>query len=384
MGKKTAMELPPGWEACWSEEYQRHYYQDHNTQTTTWEDPRVLPDVAPPACKEPAAEKVAAEKLAPWDMHDMRQATDGVDASASAIPHDEQPCAPWDKAALHQKDVNAARRAQKEQKEKPTFEDVEEKPQEKPRAGGPLDRVGKVWVPGLGWIEQPSAGMETGYEEFDPQDFDPPDVAEGETHITDDKIMRIKDGSMYVGQTDYHKRPHGHGHLMLPDSSQHVGYFEQGRANGAGMAQTPNGMVAEGEWRDNHRQGIFKVIDAKGIQWIEKYNVEGKKTARKKVKKSVPNPAYVEGGEAPATIEVPEDPVEPAAECWTCGGLFHRSVNNDYACRKHKGKWIIDRRYQGEASAPGVWNCCANTNQADRGCVFMQHKLDHGECIPKN
>ena len=65
------------------------------------------------------------------------------------------------------------------------------------------------------------------YEDFDPSNFEPPDVLEGETYITNDKIVRIKDGGMFVGQTDYAGLPHGHGYLMLCDGAQHVGHFEK-------------------------------------------------------------------------------------------------------------------------------------------------------------
>jgi len=235
----------------------------------------------------------------------------------------------------------------------------------------------------MGWQEkiQPAADP-SGYAEFDdfdPSNYDPPDIGKGETYISDDKILRMKDGSMFVGQTDYNKRPNGHGHLMLADGSQHIGYFEEGRAMGAGLAQIGNGTCVEGEWRDNRRYGSFQLVDAKGVKWIEKYDVEGKKVARKKVKLSVPNPEFVEGGEAPVSIGVPEDPGDPALECWTCQGLFHKLYNNDYACRKHKGRWIQDKRYHGGGEAPGVWNCCANENRHDPGCVFLKHKLDHGD-----
>jgi len=166
---------------------------------------------------------------------------------------------------------------------------------------------------------------------------------------------------------------------MLADMSQHIGYFEVGRAVGAGLAQLTNGTCVEGEWLDNKRVGLFNVVDAKGVKWTEKYETDGRKIARKKVKISVPNPDFVEGGEQPKTLEIPEDPGKPAAECWTCRGLFHKAYNNNYACRKHKGKWIQKKGYSGPGDAPGVWNCCGNDNQADPGCVFLEHKLDHGD-----
>jgi len=368
--------LPPGWEACWSDEYQRYYFQDHNTHTTSWDDPRLT--AAPlevPAYQAP--EPVApAQKPDPWDMHDLQH------AAARSVSHDEVPCTPWDKAALNPQDHNSESAEQQSQGN-----------QGQKSACSGASRAGKVWMPGMGWVEQPAA-IDTGYEDFDPTNFEPPDVGEGETYIKDDKIVRMKDGSIYVGQVDYNKMPHGHGYLMLADGSQHVGHFEKGRAMGSGMAQMAGGIVAEGEWRDNRRYGIFKVLDGNGVSWTEKYNAEGKKTARKKVKKKVPNPAfgsmipnpaYAVGGDqpevipAPETIEVSEDPGKPAQECWGCGGIFHEVYNNNYACRKHKGKFALDRNWRGEGEQPGVWTCCGSKTRADKGCVFKHHQLDHGQ-----
>lgn len=69
-----------------------------------------------------------------------------------------------------------------------------------------------------------------------------------------------------------------------------------------------------GNWEQNKRTGIFKVVDASGTHWKEKYDKDGKRVARKKVREKVPNPEYVEGGEAPETIEVEVAKDEPAVK----------------------------------------------------------------------
>ena len=258
--------------------------------------------------QEQKASSPVSKPKDPWDMHDMGHNLHQRRSSEPATRKQHERAAPNDAEARGYVDP--------------------ERPLTHPSA-----RDGKIWIPGMGWQEKIQPAAEPGYgefDDFDPGNYDPPDIGKGETYIKDDKILRMKDGSIYVGQTDYSKRPHGHGHLMLADGSQHIGYFEEGRAMGAGLAQLRNGTCAEGEWRDNRRYGRFQVVDANGVNWTEKYDVEGKKVARKKVKRSVPNPEYVEGGQAPVTIEVPEDPGKPAQECWTCQGLFHDKYNNDY------------------------------------------------------
>ena len=87
---------------------------------------------------------------------------------------------------------------------------------------------------------------------------------------------------MYVGQIDEQNLPHGEGFLLLTDGSQHYGQFKKGRADGTGILQMPNGTVVKGEWEDNRRCGVFSVVDAHGTKWMEKYNRDGKKIARKR------------------------------------------------------------------------------------------------------
>ena len=33
-------DLPSGWEAMWDPNTRQHFFVDHNTQSTTWRDPR--------------------------------------------------------------------------------------------------------------------------------------------------------------------------------------------------------------------------------------------------------------------------------------------------------------------------------------------------------
>ena len=141
----------------------------------------------------------------------------------------------------------------------------------------------------------------------------------------------------------------------------------------------------------NMRVGAFEVVDSKGVHWLEKYNDEGKKTARKKVtmcmeasegargslssvcvcgwvlnafvegtvlkpptcvcacvfvwvcvcvfyvceqvRREEPNPKYTEGGEEPETIKVEVDRDEPAKKCWYCNQFGRERNNHSWACR---------------------------------------------------
>lgn len=57
----TAGQLPPGWIKCWNEEYQQFYFQNNQTQVTTWEDPRG--DMAQELLQRDI-DRIAAEKAA--------------------------------------------------------------------------------------------------------------------------------------------------------------------------------------------------------------------------------------------------------------------------------------------------------------------------------
>ncbi|EGD79493.1 hypothetical protein PTSG_10062 [Salpingoeca rosetta] len=110
----------------------------------------------------------------------------------------------------------------------------------------------------------------------------------------DDQSARLRDagykivrfggpGIIYVGQVDYDDKPDGTGFMFLPNGDIHQCEFRNGRADGKGIYMTSKGTEMAGEWRMNMRVGEFKIVDGKGVHWLERYNDEGKKTARKKV-----------------------------------------------------------------------------------------------------
>jgi len=39
-GVTQSMPLPPGWQMMFDNSTGRHFFVDHNTKTTTWDDPR--------------------------------------------------------------------------------------------------------------------------------------------------------------------------------------------------------------------------------------------------------------------------------------------------------------------------------------------------------
>lgn len=200
-------------------------------------------------------------------------------------------------------------------------------------------------------------------------------------------------GATYVGQAGYdfkvskEKVPHGFGYLRLDDGSQHQGFFERGRAAGKGVLLTPAGLQLEGEWRENARIGAFRVVDASGAQWSERYAPDGMRTSRRRLRlESAPCTAGADSTTlAAAAAGEPAEPplaprLAPASRCWNCAGLFHRPHNNSYACRRHRGKWEVERASRGERQAPpGVWTCCAARREAAPGCAFLPHALDHGD-----
>lgn len=200
-------------------------------------------------------------------------------------------------------------------------------------------------------------------------------------------IIRLQ-SAIYVGQGGFdfartkERVPHGFGYLRFDDGSQHQGFFQKGRATGKGILLTPAGMQIEGEWRDNARCGAFRVIDASGTQWSEHYGTDGKRTSRRRVRLAAAPAADEVGGADGAPVEeAPYAPrLAPASRCWNCEGLFHRDHNNAYACRRHRGKWEVDRSYRGEQELPpGVWTCCAAKRADAAGCAFLAHALDHGD-----
>eukprot|EP00050_Salpingoeca_kvevrii_P022550 m.127990 g.127990 ORF g.127990 m.127990 type:complete len:226 (-) comp9740_c1_seq5:1584-2261(-) len=194
------------------------------------------------------------------------------------------------------------------------------------------------------------------------------------------KIVRFGDsGLVYVGQTDYDDKPDGHGYMYLPSGDLHEGEFVHGRANGPGIYMTAAGSTLKGEWKDNRRTGVFSVVDGNGVQWTEKYNAEGKRTARKKKRIDVPNPdfdpAQEESKENSPTIQELADTLAPAAKCYLCDCLAHPEDNHAWACRSHKGRWAEDRDFRGSGERPGVWSCCGRQTRTEPGCSFQEHNF---------
>jgi len=195
------------------------------------------------------------------------------------------------------------------------------------------------------------------------------------------KIVSIGGGATFVGEVDSHCRPHGEGVLLLPDGAQHVGRFCGGRADGPGFYLMPKGIVHQGSWRHNLRLGEFVVVDARGAIWCERYNDEGKKVSRKRapgLEGTSPGPTALatsqhDGAGGTAAIEL-------AAECVSCGQLFHGRFDHPYACRRHRGDWVEcgdngehdskdeDRRCH------GIWSCCGSLDRLEPGCEFSMHQ----------
>mmetsp|Transcript_12797 Transcript_12797/g.40442 ORF Transcript_12797/g.40442 Transcript_12797/m.40442 type:complete len:152 (-) Transcript_12797:4-459(-) len=150
--------------------------------------------------------------------------------------------------------------------------------------------------------------------------------------------------------------------------------------HGAGCFVTPTGLALQGTWADNLRTGEFDGLDKDGVKWKERYNAEGKRVARKKVKEEKPNPEWSEGApqDVPKTIQVPVPPGPKAQSCWNCMGIYHVQFNHTYACRQHKGQWLEDKAFKGEGDVPGVWSCCASQLYSPAtGCDFQSHNLKH-------
>lgn len=96
------------------------------------------------------------------------------------------------------------------------------------------------------------------------------------------KIVRFGKTMTYIGQVDLKNQPEGNGYMCFSNGDVHEGKFISGRADGPGTLLTAKGVQYKGAWNQNRRVGKFDVIDASGTPWTEKYNNEGKKTARKK------------------------------------------------------------------------------------------------------
>eukprot|EP00730_Choanoeca_flexa_P003794 TRINITY_DN11502_c0_g1_i4.p1 TRINITY_DN11502_c0_g1~~TRINITY_DN11502_c0_g1_i4.p1 ORF type:complete len:174 (+),score=29.52 TRINITY_DN11502_c0_g1_i4:76-597(+) len=53
--------LPPGWDMRWDANTGRYFYIDHNTQQTTWDDPRLSPQYAQQRQPQPQSQQPAQQ-----------------------------------------------------------------------------------------------------------------------------------------------------------------------------------------------------------------------------------------------------------------------------------------------------------------------------------
>ncbi|EDQ90225.1 uncharacterized protein MONBRDRAFT_36643 [Monosiga brevicollis MX1] len=190
------------------------------------------------------------------------------------------------------------------------------------------------------------------------------------------KIIRFGEfGMVYVGQVDYDNKPDGHGYMYLKNGDVHECEFRNGRANGEGVYVSSKGIEWKGRWEANKKTGQFAVVDSTGTHWTEKYDAEGKRVARKKLREAVPNEKFVAGGEEPETIEVEVPKDEAAMQCYFCNGKARDRNNHAWACRAHSGRFTEDRTYRGEGEAPGVWSCCGREERSEPGCAFRSHNF---------
>eukprot|EP00747_Dinoflagellata_sp_TGD_P169409 gnl/TRDRNA2_/TRDRNA2_198339_c0_seq1.p1 gnl/TRDRNA2_/TRDRNA2_198339_c0~~gnl/TRDRNA2_/TRDRNA2_198339_c0_seq1.p1 ORF type:complete len:416 (-),score=65.41 gnl/TRDRNA2_/TRDRNA2_198339_c0_seq1:22-1269(-) len=184
------------------------------------------------------------------------------------------------------------------------------------------------------------------------------------------KVVKIGKDVMYIGEVDAQQRPQGEGALLLADGAQHVGSFAGGRADGSGFYLTPKGLALQGSWCQNLRVGMFVAVNVQGEVWHEQYGQDGKKLSRTKAKRTSPPSA---SGEDAAREEALV--TEPASECVNCGHHFHQCFNHAYACRQHKGGWVVDRdTKENEEQLKGIWSCCGSRCQQDLGCDFCEHR----------
>eukprot|EP00397_Hematodinium_sp_SG-2012_P028807 GEMP01030367.1.p1 GENE.GEMP01030367.1~~GEMP01030367.1.p1 ORF type:complete len:386 (+),score=95.26 GEMP01030367.1:247-1404(+) len=176
----------------------------------------------------------------------------------------------------------------------------------------------------------------------------------GVQYKSKDNLVKIG-GALYIGEVAK-GAPRGSGFLLLPDGAQHVGTFQNGKAHGAGVYLS-DGTAAEGQWDQNKRQGVFHVVDQKGKTWIEKYDKEGKKCARKAVESIVDD----------RVDEMLESTVP--AQCVKCPLRYHAPFNHKFACRRHGANILRDL----VGTEPPIWTCCGARGEDAPGCDFGYH-----------
>lgn len=182
--------------------------------------------------------------------------------------------------------------------------------------------------------------------------------------------LKMPGGMLYLGAAAHRDGesggdlvPHRDGRLFFADGSCHDGHFDYGRADGRGRlfgsAAAQAGCVWEGIWKQNRRVGSFEVWDAKGVQWLERYDDTGKKVARKK--------APVAGTEVADSAVVQEvKELHPAVTCKRCDRLFQLRWGSVQWCRSHgDGLWDADK---------SKWSCCGAAEKDSPGCEVDKHQ----------
>lgn len=176
---------------------------------------------------------------------------------------------------------------------------------------------------------------------------------QGVQYKSKDSLLKIG-AALYIGEVSK-GMPNGSGCLLLPDGAQHIGQFVHGKASGAGVYLT-NGTAMEGVWDQSKRQGVFHVVDQKGKTWVEKYDKEGKKCARK----------------AASTADVSDDTLSKTmpAQCGKCPMRYHAAFNHRFGCRRHVANLLKDP----EGGEEPIWTCCGARGEDVPGCDFGFHE----------
>ncbi|CAD7940981.1 unnamed protein product [Amoebophrya sp. A25] len=189
------------------------------------------------------------------------------------------------------------------------------------------------------------------------------------------------EGVLIIDATNYSKNKGGGdpgATLITRTNTQHIGRFEHGRAHGDGVFLSSAGLVLLGKWEENKRVGEFRCLDATGQWWLEKYNREGKKVARKKIPSSSSTAASTTtagADQGDSVVELKQDEATKttllaAQQCAKCSSRFHAEYNHSLACRVHVANFV---RGEGEDGNLGIWTCCGSRDPNDSGCNFGRH-----------
>ena len=64
-----------------------------------------------------------------------------------------------------------------------------------------------------------------------------------------------KDGSMYEGDINIDRNPHGQGTITYPNGRKYVGGWKNDKRNGQGTETFPDGHKYVGEWKNGEKNG---------------------------------------------------------------------------------------------------------------------------------